>query len=593
MKGYLASNTQSPFRENLWRDRALNWVLWGIGILQCAFFALLPHLSSFTNCDSIALLLFVAGVGAVIYAGFSPFLHEDPFARSSARQDCSGENGRRVTTGLSIAIVFAFFSLVAGQIMLFPLHSAELYIVQQLYEARAHFRLNPIGATGDFPSRLMSWPAIPLFWLTNSGPVAIRLLGVFYLLANAALVSATVQLINPRATGVGALLVSLLSVWMLHLSLHGETNWIVALPFNVSAIIYTTVRSVRRADSRSVSLFIIAAALALQTLYLPVVTAIVALIMIVLAILHRRGGFSCLTSKMAAASVCWRIITGIFCATASTIGFVLPNLQNAFGRHIAFLSGGEEHNFSSAGEATYWYWTAANRIVALFWEASLTVQQDPKFLLFESSILIWALVGVAAIVWSRDWTTNIILWVNFACMFGALVVSNPLGSLYRTTVLAPFVQIFAAMGFECLARILGKARWSHAIVIALVGVHLGCFMTLRRVQEEKLTQIELWGADTLARSIGDHVEWALSRNGCVVCSDGYLQQLLLYRWYPFRRVYGTVAELESSEKTEGNCMSRVRAERLGQGTNGGLNSSESVHIFSPRGTPEATIESLP
>jgi hypothetical protein len=361
------------------------------------------------------------------------------------------------------ALVIATLFLYLITIDIYPLWASEAMILDDARSILTGNLINPLANTGDFPSRFMAYPVAPLLPIFNDPRVSSRIPGIFYLLVFSVLVVRTAKLIR-RDVFASSILFPLLSIWLFNLGNTADNNWLSGVPLLSLAplYLYLRIRIETSSHARLVPLLALAIALGCWTLYMPLIAAVTVLVLFILD--------SSIPTRVKV-----QVSAIVFALCLPTLGRIVAAPQVSVGRHSNFLTQVGEGELNMPMLAGYARTLAvlADRLVP-----SMSAALNPNRTIFlEPTTGVLIVLGVLAIMFSSS-VLPASRRIYFLFFFGnlvGLVISNPVGSFWRTSILAPQLFIAALIGFAALLNTIGNIRCRSVVMYALLLMHCGVF----------------------------------------------------------------------------------------------------------------------
>ncbi len=340
----------------------------------------------------------------------------------------------------------------------------EAYWIEQAKQILNGSRFDPAGFIGDQPANFQAWPVALLLFVTRDTTLAVRLPAVLYQGASALLLA---RLLRPLAGTAGAFLAAFfagISVWSVHLAIHGWNNVTIA-PVLVSAQLAFLVEALTARCERSLLLFGVAAGLAISTLYVPLLLTGLLL------------PAACLGVRRLAPRAFVRLAVVVALIVAPTVGKAVRYPAQALGRHVAFAKGGEHPAEGVPGSAFARYRETASELLAELTPSAARDEERmkrpmlwPVFL--ELPALAFLFVGAVALLRGfprKEGPVLLLLLLAPLWTFGLLVASNPGTSVWRQAALQPLLVVVAAYGAARTSRaLLPPAPLAVALGVAVL-----------------------------------------------------------------------------------------------------------------------------
>lgn len=373
--------------------------------------------------------------------------------------------------GGALLLAGCLFHLV--EIRSFGLWLDEVYFIEQAREILAGRIIHPAGFIGDAPANFEAWPVAGLLALTHDPKLAVRLPGVLYLLAAAALAGRLAHHLLGRRSAAFALLFATFSLWSVHqgfMAWHNVTITPVLVLWQLCLFVEARVHGCER----SLRWLAIGLGVAFTLLYVPLF--LVALLAPFAALDFRRFPLRALAGFV----LVFLLVAG------PTLGKCVQYTELSLGRHANYLRGGEQPTTPpSVGR----YAESLKEIVDELKADSLREPTKvarfglwPTYLEVTTLWCLWAgLAAVAVLAWRRNvaarWTLAATAWTLLA-----LVLTNPGTSCWRQAGLVPLLWVIAAAGAAAIvagpARLGAPVRVPAGVAAVLVAAHVAVFARL-------------------------------------------------------------------------------------------------------------------
>ncbi len=320
----------------------------------------------------------------------------------------------------------------------YPLWLSEAFVLIDAHSIIHGNIPNPFSNTGDFPVKFMSYLVAPLYSLVPDVRSAVRLVGLLYIICFGIVLQSTLRLLSPYVSVV-SLVFPFFSIWLINLSNTADNNWLSAVPLISILPFYLFLSSLHHTKHKVAIIPLLALSISLSfwTLYIPAVAGAAVIVLILFETKYR------IREKMT-------LLFMILVLCLPILGRIFTEPSMAVGRHLDFLSQRGEGNLNSSLVGGY-YKTIIRLIDAFIPDLGQAILPN-RILFLEPTSLALFVLGLSLICVSKQpFKRNqlrLFLYLTL-CTIG-FIISNPVSSFWRTTVMAPGVYLFILIGFEHL-----------------------------------------------------------------------------------------------------------------------------------------------
>ncbi len=346
-----------------------------------------------------------------------------------------GGSGSTRSRVIAAILWLALFAAYTYDLTAEPLWTSEDFLMLDVSGILHGAKWDPIGTNGDFPSDFLSWAPALTYAITGNAKVAIRIWGFIFNFFTVLLIDRSVSLLSKRKTPFGWLIPAA-SLWAVHLTTHGDNNWIAAIPLLVAGQFYFTVK-LQTGSSRSAPVWAaVFTGLSAWTLYVPMIFAIGNT-----AWISFRPGKSISRGQKRLFAGCLLLIL------APLLGSLIQHPE-IFRRHHDFLTGQGE-GFRQIGDSLLSrYLETTGRILSSFLARPDYLGYGSWGITLEATTFGLCLLGCLLAPAVTSFENGGLLFLFAVLAWAAVVFSNPVGSVWRTTGFAPVVWILALLGLS-------------------------------------------------------------------------------------------------------------------------------------------------
>lgn len=310
--------------------------------------------------------------------------------------------------------------------------NSEALILHDVLGIRSGHFPNPFSYSSDFPNRVFMYAAAVFSYFAEDPRVIARSIGVAALL----LFSLLLYLINGKLTSTRqptVIPLPVLSLWMINLSNTADNSWIGLSPILCAVVYYLFLKMTEGAPHLAPA-FALSLAVSIWTLYLPMVFSMSVFLIFVLRT-DQKGTR--------------RLLLWLIPLLLPLAGALVEN--ELLSRHASFLH--------QSGEAELQQPLLEGYLYNLYRIAELLIPNlDRAYGPDRAAYLEWPLAllcvfGMLGSIFARNGvprTRLVELWALSFLLTAATIISNPVGSIWRTVILAFPVFVFAALGLTLL-----------------------------------------------------------------------------------------------------------------------------------------------
>ncbi len=371
--------------------------------------------------------------------------------------------------------------------------------------------INPFRNSGDFPTSFMSYIAAIGVALFEDVRIGIRIIGVISLLLFALLSWYTTAIITHRLSAA-VLALPFLSLWLINLSNTADNNWLCVIPLHCAALFAIYSLLVIRGATMWIPLFALLTAVAVWTLYMP---AIYGVVIAFLFLLEPK-----VSRKARISYLLWTIPYLL-----PLLGRIVSNPQLHFGRQMQFLGQAGEGKLNLP--MIEGYLRTLGVMIDLSIPSLGRMASPDRRLLLEAPLLVFICIGCLAVIYAK-WDRLLIrrLVVILVAVTTGVVLSNPVESFWRTTVMIQPLFMFANLGIVAVCTISTRPLVQMILTgVVLITLTLG-FWQSYQTYRERLLLLRWSEPEGSTIQIYEQCQEALIRAPCIAPHKSVIGYLL-------------------------------------------------------------------